>query len=171
MRGPSGAAQGLPYRGNLVPWASPLNAGPERGSETGDIEARFPPLASGRFGLIHPRCGPQGPPAACSESTLHHENDHPAVPADTPLLRSPGIDKAREKIRRADMRAKIEAGTFTLADLDGLDHATVTETAAVFRADPRTIRAYIKAGKIPATFLGEYRIPCAWLREQAGLAA
>jgi hypothetical protein len=76
-----------------------------------------------------------------------------------------------EKIRTAEIRAKIEAGTFTLSDLDGCDYATVTETAVLYRVDKRTIRNYIASGTIPATYLGEWRIPCTWLREQARVAA
>jgi hypothetical protein len=74
-------------------------------------------------------------------------------------------------LTRDQIRAKIAAGEFTLADLDGCDTATVIEVAAVFRADPRTIRARIKDGTIPALDLGEYRIPVAWLRRQVGVAA
>jgi hypothetical protein len=95
---------------------------------------------------------------------LARQHNHPS---DTP----PITDAVREHIRRAENRAKIAAGKFTLADLDGLDYANVAETAAVFRADPRTIRARIEDGTIPALNLGEWRIPVAWLRRQAGVAA
>jgi excisionase family DNA binding protein len=53
--------------------------------------------------------------------------------------------------------------------LDGL-FADVPETAAVLRYDARTVRRAIEAGKIPAVRAGErWRVPTAWLREQAGL--
>jgi hypothetical protein len=101
----------------------------------------------------------------------YRTNDRSATPADAPPLSGPGIDKAREKIRSAETRRKIAAGEFRLEDLDGVDTATVNETAAVLRADPRTIRKRIKDGVIPAAYIGEYRVPCAWLRQQAGVAA
>jgi hypothetical protein len=41
----------------------------------------------------------------------------------------------------------------------------------VRHADNRTVRRRIADGIIPATFLGEWRIPCAWIREQARVAA
>jgi excisionase family DNA binding protein len=58
-------------------------------------------------------------------------------------------------------------------DAGEVDFYTVGEIAAIMRADPRTIRARIKSGDIPATFIGEYRIPARWMRERlnAGTAA
>jgi excisionase family DNA binding protein len=54
--------------------------------------------------------------------------------------------------------------------LDGL-FADVPETAAVLRYDARTVRRAIEAGEIPAVRAGErWRVPTAWLREQAGLS-
>jgi excisionase family DNA binding protein len=53
--------------------------------------------------------------------------------------------------------------------LDGL-FADVPETAAVLRYDARTVRRAIEAGEIPAVRAGErWRVPTAWLREQARL--
>lgn len=60
----------------------------------------------------------------------------------------------------------------TIKDLDGRLFATVPETADITRYDPRTIRRAIEAGEIPATRAGAtWRIPVAWIREQAGLGA
>jgi excisionase family DNA binding protein len=48
--------------------------------------------------------------------------------------------------------------------------ATTTETAAVLRYDHRTVRKAIEAGEIPAVKYGAtWRVPTAWLREQASL--
>src|SRR5437016_2683138 len=48
--------------------------------------------------------------------------------------------------------------------------ATAPETAAVLRADERTVRRALEAGQIPGFRCGAtWRIPVAWLREQAGL--
>jgi hypothetical protein len=76
------------------------------------------------------------------------------------------MERLREEIAR-----KTADGTLTVEDVAPFDFATAAETAVIMRCDTRTVRAYIKAGKIPATFVGEWRIPCAWLREQAGVAA
>lgn len=55
-----------------------------------------------------------------------------------------------------------------LERLDGKLFATTTETAAVLRYDARTLRKAIEAGEVPAVRAGStYRIPTAWLREQA----
>lgn len=52
-------------------------------------------------------------------------------------------------------------------DLNGRNFATVVETAAVLTADPRTIRAGIKAGEIPGVQIGSrWMVPTAWLRQQ-----
>ena len=56
---------------------------------------------------------------------------------------------------------------FTLADLHGCLFATVSEVAAILRADPRTVRKDIAAGAIPSVRAGAgYRVPVSWLREQ-----
>jgi excisionase family DNA binding protein len=48
--------------------------------------------------------------------------------------------------------------------------ATTTETAAILRYDARTVRRAIEAGEIPAVRAGStWRVPAAWLREQARL--
>lgn len=52
--------------------------------------------------------------------------------------------------------------------------ATAPEAAEVLRADPRTIRRALEAGDISGTRIGDgryghWRIPVAWLRQQAGL--
>jgi excisionase family DNA binding protein len=48
--------------------------------------------------------------------------------------------------------------------------ATTTECAAVLRYDARTLRKAIEEGSIPAVKAGStYRIPTAWLRQQAGM--
>jgi excisionase family DNA binding protein len=48
--------------------------------------------------------------------------------------------------------------------------ADVPETAQILRYDPRTVRRAIESGEIPATRAGgRWRIPTAWLREQARL--
>jgi hypothetical protein len=57
-----------------------------------------------------------------------------------------------------------------LDDLEG-DFATVAETAAITRADQRTIRRRCADGTIPAVKLGDWRIPVRWLREAAGAVA
>jgi hypothetical protein len=92
---------------------------------------------------------------------LHRKDEHTAAKPLRPAVRSP------------EVRRKIAAGEFTIADLDGHDFATAAETAAVLRADARTIRARCEEGKIPGVNVGEWRIPVQWLREQtqAGAAA
>jgi excisionase family DNA binding protein len=62
----------------------------------------------------------------------------------------------------------------TLEELigSGRDFATASETASILRCDPRTVRRSCEDGLIPGIRVGvEYRIPVAWLREQAGVAA
>lgn len=50
--------------------------------------------------------------------------------------------------------------------------ASSTEAAAILDVDPRTLRAAIERGEIPATRTGNlWRVPVAWLREQAQLGA
>jgi excisionase family DNA binding protein len=45
---------------------------------------------------------------------------------------------------------------------------TVAEVATAFNTDPRTVRADILAGRIPAVPLGQsFRIPTRWVREHA----
>ncbi len=57
-----------------------------------------------------------------------------------------------------------------LAELEGKLFATVPETAAVLRSDPRSVRRSIAAGDIPSTPVGPRRlVPVAWLRKAAGL--
>ena len=57
-----------------------------------------------------------------------------------------------------------------MARLEGRLFATTTEAAAVLHYDHRTVRKAIEAGEIPATKAGAtWRIPVAWLREQAQL--
>lgn len=57
-----------------------------------------------------------------------------------------------------------------LERLKGKFFATTTETGAVLRYDHRTIRKAIEEGTIPAVRVGStYRIPTAWIREQARL--
>ena len=57
-----------------------------------------------------------------------------------------------------------------LKRLEGKLFATVTEAALVLRYDGRTLRRGIASGEVPAVRAGNtYRIPTAWLREQAGL--
>lgn len=57
-----------------------------------------------------------------------------------------------------------------LKRLKGRLFASVTEAAALLRYDARTLRKAIAAGEVPAVRAGStYRIPVAWLREQAGL--
>ena len=52
--------------------------------------------------------------------------------------------------------------------IEGKLFATTTEAAAVLRCDARTLRKAIEAAEVPATKAGNtYRIPTAWLREQA----
>jgi hypothetical protein len=56
----------------------------------------------------------------------------------------------------------------TLNDLDGQNFAGVPEAAEILGGcDPRTVRAEIRAGRIPATRIGtRWMVPVAWLREQ-----
>lgn len=55
----------------------------------------------------------------------------------------------------------------TLADLTGRNFASVSEVAAILRSDPRTVRADIASGNIPAIKTGaHYKVPVTWLREQ-----
>jgi excisionase family DNA binding protein len=54
--------------------------------------------------------------------------------------------------------------------LHGQLFADVPETAEILRYDERTVRRAIEAGEIPAVRAGErWRVPTAWLREQARL--
>ena len=55
-----------------------------------------------------------------------------------------------------------------LDDLDGKNFAGVPEAAELLGGcDPRTLRAEIRAGRIPAIRVGtRWMIPAAWLREQ-----
>lgn len=60
--------------------------------------------------------------------------------------------------------------TEALARLNGRLFATTTEASAVLRYDRagRTVRRAIEAGEIPAVRYGStFRVPVAWLREQA----
>ena len=57
-----------------------------------------------------------------------------------------------------------------LKRLEGKLFATVTEAAAVLRYDARTLRKAIASEEVPAVKAGNtYRIPTAWVREQAGI--
>jgi len=57
-----------------------------------------------------------------------------------------------------------------LERLDGKLFATTTETAAVFRYNYRTVMKAIEDGDIPAVRYGStWRIPTAWIREQASI--
>jgi hypothetical protein len=50
--------------------------------------------------------------------------------------------------------------------------ATAPETAQVLRSDERTVRRALEAGQIPGFRVGvTWRVPVAWLREQAGLGS
>jgi excisionase family DNA binding protein len=52
--------------------------------------------------------------------------------------------------------------------LDGKLFAEVPEAAEILRYDPRTVRRALEAGDIPGVRVGgRWRIPTAWLREQA----
>jgi excisionase family DNA binding protein len=102
---------------------------------------------------------------------LHTEDDHGSQPRRAHIPKGPGGTLIPPSLR-PETREKIAAGKFTLADLDGHDFAVVAEVAACLRADPRTIRARLEDGTIPGTRLGsDWRIPTAWLRQAAGVAA
>jgi excisionase family DNA binding protein len=59
-----------------------------------------------------------------------------------------------------------------LERLDGKLFATTTETAVILNYDSRTVRAAIEAGEIPSVRAGStYRVPVAWIREQARLGS
>jgi len=79
--------------------------------------------------------------------------------------------------RRPGSEPKIEYGDqprTTISDLirEGCDFTGVPVVAGILRCDQRTVRRRIADGVIPAVRIGaEYRIPVAWLAEQAGLAA
>jgi excisionase family DNA binding protein len=54
--------------------------------------------------------------------------------------------------------------------LGGKLFADVPEAAAILRYDPRTVRRALEEGTIPGIRAGgRWRIPTAWLREQARL--
>jgi excisionase family DNA binding protein len=60
----------------------------------------------------------------------------------------------------------------TLDDLGERLFATVNETAAITRYDPRTVRRAIERGEMPGIKVGvTWRVPVAWLREQAAAHA
>jgi excisionase family DNA binding protein len=62
----------------------------------------------------------------------------------------------------------IDHGPVTLADLKGRNFAFAYEVASILRMDVRTVRTAIINGDIPATKAGStYRVPVAWLRQQA----
>jgi hypothetical protein len=56
----------------------------------------------------------------------------------------------------------------TLDNLDGQNFAGVPEAAEILGGcDPRTVRAEIRAGRIPAIRIGtRWMVPVVWLREQ-----
>jgi excisionase family DNA binding protein len=55
-----------------------------------------------------------------------------------------------------------------LQRIEGRLFATVTETAAILSYHPETVRKAAAAGEIPSVRVGSsFRIPTAWLREQA----
>lgn len=57
-----------------------------------------------------------------------------------------------------------------LERIEGKLFASTTETALILRYDARTLRKAIEAGEVPAVRAGNtYRIPTAWIREQARL--
>jgi excisionase family DNA binding protein len=59
-----------------------------------------------------------------------------------------------------------------LKRIEGRLFATTTETAAILGYDSRTVRKAIDAVEIPSTRVGPTRrVPVAWIREQARLAA
>jgi excisionase family DNA binding protein len=65
-------------------------------------------------------------------------------------------------------KPRIPHPTVTLDDLAGRAFAEVWEVASILDADPRTVRSAIRRGDIPHVRAGrEYRVPVAWLREQA----
>jgi excisionase family DNA binding protein len=50
--------------------------------------------------------------------------------------------------------------------------ADTTEAATILDIDPRTLRAALERGEIPGTRAGStWRVPVAWLREQARLGS
>jgi excisionase family DNA binding protein len=54
----------------------------------------------------------------------------------------------------------------------GLEFGYADEIAQILRCDPRTVRRACESGAIPAIRLGtEWRIPVAWLVEQARAGA
>lgn len=57
-----------------------------------------------------------------------------------------------------------------LQRLTGRLFANTTEAAAILGYDPRTVRRAVEAGEIPGVKAGvTWRVPVAWLREQARL--
>ena len=57
-----------------------------------------------------------------------------------------------------------------LERISGRLFATTTEAGQILRYDRRTLRKGIESGEIPAVRVGAcFRIPTAWLREQAGI--
>ena len=87
-------------------------------------------------------------------------NDHDARTANPPA-----------GALRVLWRGIVTDRVITLADLAGCDFATVGEAAQILRADPRTIRRRIADGTIPATRAADWRVPVAWLRQQASAPA
>ena len=67
-----------------------------------------------------------------------------------------------------DVAELTDAVQDALAALDGKLFTGVPETATVIDADQRTVRRALEAGEIPGVRIGQrWRIPVAWLREQA----
>jgi hypothetical protein len=65
-----------------------------------------------------------------------------------------------------------KSGAAVLAALEGEAFATLTEAGAVLRLHRTTVAIKCKAGLIPGTKSGgDWRIPVAWLKAQAGVAA
>lgn len=59
-----------------------------------------------------------------------------------------------------------------LRRISGRLFATSTEAGAILGVDPRTLRAAIERGEIPATRVGvAWRVPVSWLRAQVHVAS
>jgi hypothetical protein len=70
---------------------------------------------------------------------------------------------------RVDLTWSAEAQA-ALAELRGKLFASVPETAAILRSDPRSVRRAIAAGDIPCVPVGPRKlVPVTWLRRAAGL--
>jgi excisionase family DNA binding protein len=79
-----------------------------------------------------------------------------------------GNDGQGESASRIATHRRQAVTSLREAEARGLDFVSAPECATIMNVDARTIRRTIAEGSIPAARVGaQYRVPVAWLREQA----